>query len=87
MASTIALRIAAVWPSGLATVSQMTEPEVQVRFPCENCGGTGLVDPDPIPGGLVIQNSKLTCRRCDRGVAKAEWLPISEFRERYLGTR
>lgn len=63
----------------------MAEPLVQVRFPCESCGGTGLVDPDPIPGGIVIQNSKLTCRNCSgNGASEDRWIPISEFRERFL---
>lgn len=64
----------------------MPEPLVRVRFPCENCGGTGLVDPDPIPGGVIIQNSKLSCRVCGGNGARDDcWIPISEFRERFLG--
>lgn len=63
----------------------MAEPLVQVRFPCESCDGTGLVDPEPIPGGVVLQNNKLTCRVCGGSGAREDcWIPITEFRERFL---
>jgi DnaJ-class molecular chaperone len=63
----------------------MAEPLIQVRFPCENCDGTGLVDPGPIPGGVVLQNNKLTCRACGgNGAREDQWISVTEFRERFL---
>jgi hypothetical protein len=63
----------------------MAEPLIRVRFPCENCDGTGQVDPEPISGGVIVQSGKLTCRACGgTGAHEDCWISITEFRERFL---
>lgn len=63
----------------------MAEPLIQVRFQCETCDGTGQVDPGPLAGGIVVQNTKLTCRACGGdGKREDKWVSAAEFRELFL---
>lgn len=65
----------------------MLEPQVQVRFPCERCEGTKRVIGTPPPGTTFAPGSETEwCRACKgTGVEKDEWVPVSEFRARFLG--
>ncbi len=55
----------------------MAEPHVLVSYPCERCGGTGIVEAPPLSG--LVEQSCRTCRKTP-GYSEQVCVPLSELK-------
>jgi DnaJ-class molecular chaperone len=58
------------------------EPQIQVRYLCERCDGSGRIPDDPAAVGRVVISETHECSDCNgSGEARRMWIGISWLRD------